>query len=89
MGTVGLILMGIGGIALFIFSIMLLIEAFKESVLWGLGYLFVPFVSLIFVIMHWDKAKGPFIKLVVSAVVFFIGSAVAGAGAADSLPPVQ
>lgn len=37
-----------------------LIAAFQESVLWGLGVLFLPFVSLIFLITNWSRAKGPF-----------------------------
>lgn len=38
----------------------MLIEQFKESVLWGLGSMFVPFVALVFVIMLWGVSKKPF-----------------------------
>lgn len=48
----------IGFVIALIFGIKLLIIAFKESVLWGIGSLLVPFVSLIFIAMHWDKCKG-------------------------------
>ena len=38
-------------------GIMVLIEAFRESVLWGVACLFLPIVSLFFIIVHWDAAK--------------------------------
>lgn len=44
------------------YGIILIIMAFQESILWGLGYLFVPFVNLIFIIMFWTETKGPFLK---------------------------
>jgi len=36
---------------------MFYIVAFKESILWGLGCLIVPFVSLVFLIVFWNDAK--------------------------------
>lgn len=50
---VGLVVAAVGGF-------WLLVAAFKESIGWGLGCLFVPFVSLVFVVMKWDRAKNPF-----------------------------
>lgn len=50
---VGVILVVFGGV-------WMLIRAFSESVLWGLGCLFLPLVSLIFLILHWRQAKDPF-----------------------------
>lgn len=42
-------------------AIAFLIAAFRESVLWGLAVLFLPgIVSLIFLILHWDRAKDSF-----------------------------
>lgn len=49
----GLVLMLVGGIAF-------LIAAFRESVLWGLAVFFLPFVSLIFLVLYWNKAKDAF-----------------------------
>lgn len=66
MVILGFIIMLVGGI-------WLLIEAFKESVLWGLGCLFIPIVSLIFVILHWDKAGKPFLIQIVGLILFAIG----------------
>ena len=61
MSAIGLVLAGIGGIAVMVFGVILLVKAFQTSVLWGLGYIFVPFVSLVFVVMHWQETKKPFL----------------------------
>ena len=50
-------------IAIFIIvvgGILLLIEAFKEGIIWGLACLLISPVALIFTILHWDVAKKPF-----------------------------
>ena len=50
-------------IAIFIIvvgGILLLIEAFKEGIIWGLSCLLISPVALIFTILHWDVAKKPF-----------------------------
>jgi hypothetical protein len=52
----------VGLIIAFVFGIQLIIIAFRASILWGLGYLFVPFVSLIFIALHWDETKTPFLR---------------------------
>ena len=49
---VGAIFLGIGGI-------WLLFVSFSESVLWGLGCIFLFPVQIIFVIAHWNEAKKP------------------------------
>lgn len=50
-----------GLVILFVYSLINLIQAFKASILWGLGSLFVPFVLYIFVGMHWQTTKRPFL----------------------------
>ncbi len=57
----GLILVILGILVATVGGIWILVKAFQTSVLWGLGSLFVPFVSLIFVIAHWRDAKKPFL----------------------------
>ena len=49
----GIVLLLVGGLCF-------LIAAFRESLLWGLGVLLLPIVPLIFLILHWQRAKGPF-----------------------------
>jgi len=73
MAVAGLILMIVGGIVGTVGGIWLIIVAFKESVWWGLGSIFVPFVSLIFAITHWAQAKVPFLITVGGLVVLIIG----------------
>jgi uncharacterized membrane protein len=62
----------LGGILSIVGGIWLLVVAFQTSVWWGLGSLLVPFVSLIFVIMHWQVSKKPFlISLAGTVLVLF------------------
>ena len=70
----GLILLGAG-------AIWLLLVTFTESVLWGLGSLLLPFVSLIFVAMNWEITKRAFILQLVGAFMMFGGMLLGHAGA--------
>ena len=81
MEVLGSILMGVGGIVALIGGIWFLIIAFQESVLWGLGCIFVPFVSLIFLIMHWDKAGKPFLIQLAGIVPMVMGTVMMGPSA--------
>jgi len=73
MSIIGGILAAIGGIIMLIYGIIILIKAFKEHILWGLGYIFIPFCALVFVIMHWDKCKKPFLMSLLGVVIYGIG----------------
>lgn len=68
----------IGWIICVVAWIMLLIAAFKEHILWGLGCLFIPIVSLIFIIINWDKAKNPFFTWIAGILVVILGVALGG-----------
>lgn len=61
MEMLGLLLWVVGGIIGLVGGIWFLVVAFKESIWWGLGCLFVPFVGLIFLILHWSEAGKPFL----------------------------
>ena len=50
---IGLGIFVIGGIGL-------LIAAFRTSIIWGLAVLFIAPVAIIYLILHWQDAKGPF-----------------------------
>ncbi|MET4729440.1 thiol:disulfide interchange protein [Lysobacter enzymogenes] len=54
-------LMIVGGLICFGAGLWLLVLAFQESVWWGLGSLLLSPVMLVFVILHWNKAKVPFL----------------------------
>ena len=77
MGIAATALIAIGGIIMLIGGIWLLVVAFQESILWGLGSLFVPFVGLIFAIMHWEKAGKPFLISLGGFVLYAVGAGVA------------
>ncbi len=57
----GMVLLIVGYVAMLIGGIWLLVTAFKESVLWGVLSLLVPFAALVFVVKHWDVSKKPFL----------------------------
>jgi hypothetical protein len=73
METLGLICLLIGVVIALIYGLKLLILAFRTSILWGLGYLLVPFVGLIFVIVHWDKAGSPFLRSLLAIPFYALG----------------
>jgi len=50
----------------------LIIEGFKKHVLWGLGIFFIPLVSIIFAIMHWQAAKKPFLINLFASVLIVV-----------------
>ena len=50
----GLALIMIGGIGF-------LIASFRTSILWGIGCLLFYPISIVFLILHWDVAKNPFL----------------------------
>jgi hypothetical protein len=78
MDIVGMIFLGIGLIISLVGSIWFLVEAFKESVLWGLGCLFIPFVALFFLVMHWDRAGKPFLIQLAAIIPVVIGAMLIG-----------
>jgi len=73
MEFVGLGLVIIGSVIQMFFGIQLLILAFQKSILWGLGFLLVPFVGLIFIISYWDEAKTPFLRSLIGIPFILLG----------------
>ncbi len=69
----GALLVLVGGLICFIGGIWFLIMAFSENILWGLACLFLPIVSFIFLILHWDKAGPPFFVQIVGWVFVIAG----------------
>ena len=64
------------GILISILSgIGLLIAAFRVSALWFLLCLFISPVALVFVILHWDVARNPFLLQLVGVGLIFAGAA--------------
>ena len=69
------VLMLVGGVLLLVGSVMFIVNAFKVSVAWGLGVLFLAPVGLVFLVKNWRESKVSFLiqlagaALVVVAVV--------------------
>ena len=63
----------LGSIIFIIGGFWFLIAAFRESVLWGLACLFIPIVQLFFLIVHWPKAKKPFLLQLLAIVLIIVG----------------
>jgi hypothetical protein len=59
----GIVVNVVGGIWFFVL-------AFRESILWGLGCIFVPFVALFFLVKHWKDAARPLLLCVLGAILF-------------------
>jgi hypothetical protein len=55
--------------------IAILIEAFRESVLWGVACLLLPVVTFFFVIVHWRVAKTGFMIQFFGLALVIIGLA--------------
>ena len=70
----GLVLLILGLILAVIGHIGILIEAFKEGIAWGLGTLLVPFVALIFVVMHWQETRKPLLLSVAGNLIWIAGA---------------
>ncbi len=68
---VGLGIFVVGGIGL-------LIAAFRTSILWGLTVLFIAPVAIIYLILHWQDAKGPFKTQVVGFLIIAVFAYMSG-----------
>ena len=53
-------------------SIGFLIAAFRAGILWGLSCMFLPFVSLIFLFLHWKTAAKPFLISILGISILFL-----------------
>jgi hypothetical protein len=63
----------LGVILSFVGSLWIVVNAFRTSVLWGLGSLFIPLVSLIFAIMNFAENKIPLLLCLLGMVLCFMG----------------
>jgi hypothetical protein len=70
----GFFLIGVGVLANLVCGIWILVLAFRKGIGWGLACMFIPFVSLYFVITNWDEAKTPFLASVGGVVLAFMGA---------------
>jgi hypothetical protein len=78
MATLAMILAVIGYIISLVGGIWLLVVAFQEGIGWGLACLLLPFVSIVFVILHWEDAKSPFLTSLAGGVALILASVLKG-----------
>jgi hypothetical protein len=77
---VGMVMMLVGFVIGIAGGVMLLIEAFREHVLWGLGTLLFGVVGLVFALLHWDRAGKPLLLNIGGALLIFLGALLGAAG---------
>lgn len=69
----GQFIMIIGILIFIVGGFWFLVAAFSESVLWGLATLFIPIVQLFFLIVHWHRAKKPFLVQITGLAMVILG----------------
>ncbi len=78
METLGFAIQVIGLIIMIIGGLWLLIEGFQESIIWGIAMICFNIISLLFVILYWERAKYPFLIQVGGFAIMFIGGLISG-----------
>ncbi len=76
-------------IAWLVGKVGLVVEAFREDLLWGLGVLFLPIVPWIFVGRHWERARNPFLLQVAAFSGLFVVLTFFSRGGRRHSPPPQ
>ena len=69
MPIVGMIVYAVGiGIAI-IGGLWLLVTVFRTGILWGLAVVFLPFAGFVYLAMHWEQARRPFLAQLLGVVI--------------------
>lgn len=63
----------VGGALALIGTVWLLIEAFRTSIMWGVGCLLLAPISLLFLFAHWQDAKNPFFLTLSGVAIVYLG----------------
>ena len=64
----------IGIIITIISQIYIIIKAFKTSLLWGFGTLFLPIVDLAFIVLYWNETKRYVYWILIGFLLFVVGA---------------
>lgn len=64
---VGLLIFAAGGIGS-------LFAAFKTSAAWGVGCLLLPPLAFVFLFLHWNAARNPFLLQLMGAGLMWLGA---------------
>ena len=82
--TLSTILLVSGFVIFLIGSLGYLIATFRIGVIWGLSCMFLPFVSFIFLFVHWKVAAKPFFISMLGILIAYSGTLLVPAGGASS-----
>lgn len=63
----------LGAILVFIAHVIVVLSAFRKGILWGLAVLFIPLVTLIFVILNWRDTRRAVFLYVVGSILLGLG----------------
>lgn len=75
---VGQLLIVLGGLGLLVANILLLTVAYKRSLPWFFGCLFVPIVGLVFLLLHLRACAKPLAIGVGGVLLLWVGTSMAG-----------
>lgn len=65
----------ISGLIVFLIgSVGFLIATFRAGILWGLSCMFLPFISFIFLFVHWKTAAKPFLISMLGIAILFLST---------------
>lgn len=74
MAIFALALIGAGFLISIVATLLILIKAFRTSILWGLAVLLLPGILLVYCIVYWARAKRLFFMLLASALMASTGT---------------
>lgn len=74
----GILIGLIGCVAMLVGCIVIAVSAFRTSILWGIGVLIIPFVGLVYALVHKTKAKFGVVAYVAGYVMMFLGAILTG-----------
>lgn len=78
LGT-GLVL--VAALAGLLAQLWVLVAAFKKSIFWGLAVFFIPFVSLVFIVLYFSDMKYPVLLYLIAIVLGVAGGGMSARGA--------
>ncbi len=67
------IIASLGAILVFIAHVMVVLSAFRKGILWGLAALFIPLVTLIYVILNWRECRRAVVLYVLGSILIALG----------------
>jgi len=71
---INIIAIGAGAIIATVGTLLLLIAAFRQSILWGLAVLFAPLGNVVFACRHWTEARTGFMASIIGAAICLGGA---------------